>query len=244
MDIRNSTFQYLGYYGPDSFGVTYTTKVCGHTDLSGCNQLDGTGYEINSVFQDDLLLGTFLWGAQDMTVTGNQYFNNIMYGFDSHDVTRNIVIEYNHSSYNGDHGIICSQACDHLTIEYNLSDHNGLVPWGGPVLDAEETAQVHGIMLHRGVTNSVVEFNTIEDQPNGAGIAIFDSDGDTIANNTYRRHRRYPTLRGGVLRHGLGQRGDRYAELRSGYRGVVPLRIPHVQRDPAAGVQPDDQPHG
>ena len=74
-------------------------------------------------------MGTFLWGAQNMTVTGNTYFHNDMYGFDSHDVTRNIFIEHNHISFNGDHGLICSQACDHLTIEYNESDHNGLVPW-------------------------------------------------------------------------------------------------------------------
>jgi parallel beta-helix repeat protein len=184
MNVTNSTMQYLGYYGPDSFGVTWTTKVCGHTDLAACNQLDGTGSEIDSTFQYDFM-GTFLWGAQNMQVTGNQFYDNYMYGFDSHDVTRYITIEHNHSSYNGDHGIICSQACDHLTIEYNTSDHNGLVPWAGPILDADdETAQVHGIMLHRGVTNSVVEYNTIEDQPNGSGVAIFDSDGDTIANNT------------------------------------------------------------
>ena len=82
-----------------------------------------------------------------------------MYGFDSHDVTRNIVIEHNHISYNGDHGIICSQACGHLTIEYNVSDHNGWSPGAARLLDAEETSQVHGIMLHRGVTNSVVEYN-------------------------------------------------------------------------------------
>ncbi len=183
MNIDNSTFEYLGYYGPDSFGVTYTTRVCSHTDLLACNQLDGTGSETDSTFTHDFM-GTFLWGAQNMTVTGNQYFDNIMYGFDSHDVTRNIVIEYNHVSYNGDHGIICSQACSHLTIEYNVSDHNGMVPWGGPTLDAEETRQVHGIMLHRGVTDSIVEHNIVEDQPNGVGIALFDSDGDTVADNT------------------------------------------------------------
>ena len=46
-----------------------------------------------------------------MTVTGKRYFHNDMYGFDSHDVTRNIFIEHNHISFNGDHGLICSQAC-------------------------------------------------------------------------------------------------------------------------------------
>jgi parallel beta-helix repeat protein len=39
-------------------------------------------------------------------------------------------------------------------------------------------------MIHRGVTDTVIENNYIHDQPNGAGIAVFDSSNDTIRNNT------------------------------------------------------------
>jgi mannuronan 5-epimerase len=60
-----------------------------------------------------------------------------------------------------------------------------MVPWSGPSPTGETQAgQVHGIMLHRGVTSTVVSNNKVHDQPNGAGIAIFDTNGQTISNNT------------------------------------------------------------
>ena len=39
-------------------------------------------------------------------------------------------------------------------------------------------------MLHRGVTDSVIENNEVRGQTTGGGIVIFDSVGNTIANNT------------------------------------------------------------
>jgi parallel beta-helix repeat protein len=39
-------------------------------------------------------------------------------------------------------------------------------------------------MLHRGDTNDIIADNYVHDQPNGAGVAVFDSSGDTIRNNT------------------------------------------------------------
>ncbi len=42
-------------------------------------------------------------------------------------------------------------------------------------------------MIHRGVTNTVISGNYVHDQPNGAGIAVFDSAGNTITNNTIDR---------------------------------------------------------
>jgi hypothetical protein len=195
MTVYNSTVEYLGYYGPDSFGVTYKTERCQHAqpspgppgDPAACNNLSATGFETANTFRLNFM-GTFTWGAANMNVTYNQFYNNIMYGFDSHDLTRNILIDHNHSSYNGDHGIICSQACDHLTITNNEVDHNGMVPWGGPLLDPEEARQVHGIMMHRGVTISLIAANYVHDQPNGVGVALFDSgtggNGDVVEDNT------------------------------------------------------------
>ena len=184
MTFVNSTVEYLGYYGNESYGVSYKTEVCSHTTQSDCIPADQvTGSEIDSTFEHNFM-GTYTWGANNMTFEGNQYYDNIMYGLDTHDVSRNLLITDNHSSYNGDHGIICSQACDNLTITDNTVDHNGLVPWTGPNPDVDVAGEVHGIMLHRGVTNSVIEGNDVYDQPTGAGVAIFDSDGDTIENNT------------------------------------------------------------
>jgi mannuronan 5-epimerase len=107
-----------------------------------------------------------------------------MYGLDPHDVSINLTIDHNHFDFNGDHGVICSQLCDNLAITNNESDHNGMVPFLGPTGDSDNPGQVHGIMIHRGVTNTVISGNYVHDQPNGAGIAVFDSAGDTVTNNT------------------------------------------------------------
>ena len=183
MTIANSTFEYLGYYGTESYGVSYKAEGCSHTAVSVCNQVIVTGSEINSVFEDNYM-GTYVWGGDNMTFQDNQYFDNTQYGLDTHDVSRYLTITGNHSSFNGDHGIICSEACDHLTITDNMVDHNGLTPWQGPNPDVDIDGEVHGIMLHRGVTNSVVSGNDIFDQPNGAGVAVFDTDDNAITDNT------------------------------------------------------------
>ncbi len=187
MDIVVSTFEYLGYYAGESYGVVFKAEGCDHADgYAVCQQVAVTGKEVDSIFHGNYM-GTYTWGADTIDFTGSSYDHNVMYGLDPHDVSRNLLIDSDHFSYNGDHGMICSQRCDHLTIRNNESDHNGMVPWLGPNPDASADAtpgQVHGIMLHRGVTNTVIENNYVHDEPNGAGIAIFDTSNDTISGNT------------------------------------------------------------
>jgi mannuronan 5-epimerase len=104
---------------------------------------------------------------------GNTYDQNIAYGLDPHDDSDYLTITGNVFSRNGNHGFICSQRCDHLTIKGNRSEGN-----------VSTTADAHGIMLHRGVTDTVVEDNTIIGNSSGGGIVVFDSVGNTIKNNT------------------------------------------------------------
>jgi mannuronan 5-epimerase len=185
LDIRDSDLGYLGYYAAESYGVAYKTRGCDHLNLAVCNAVKVTGSQLGSRFHHNYM-GTYTWGAYDIDFIGNAYDNNVMYGLDPHDVSTYLTITNNRFSYNGDHGVICSQLCDHLTITDNESDHNGLVPWTGPEGDAEP-GQVHGIMIHRGVTNTVIARNNVHDMPNGAGIAIFDSSGNTVEDNTVAR---------------------------------------------------------
>jgi parallel beta-helix repeat protein len=185
MDINNSELDHLGYYDAESYGVAYKTRGCDHTDANYgvCQKVHVLGSETDSHFHDNFM-GTYTWGAYDIAFTNNEYDHNVMYGLDPHDVSTYLTIDHNRFDYNGDHGMICSQRCDHLTITNNESDHNGLVPFMGPNGDSDTPGQVHGIMIHRGVTNTVISGNYVHDQPNGAGIAVFDSAGDTITNNT------------------------------------------------------------
>jgi parallel beta-helix repeat protein len=183
MDITNSDLGYLGWHGAEAYGVSYKGRGCDSAHLSVCAALNVYGSETNSRFHHNFM-GTYTFDAYGMTFDNNEYDHNVMYGLDPHDDSDYLTITHNHSHDNGDHGIICSQRCDHLEIAYNEVDHNGIPPYVPVGDDDPSDNQVHGIMIHRGVTDTVIENNYIHDQPNGAGIAVFDSSNDTIRNNT------------------------------------------------------------
>ncbi|MFJ4983948.1 right-handed parallel beta-helix repeat-containing protein [Streptomyces sp. NPDC088732] len=183
MDIVDSDLGYLGYYAAESYGVAYKGRGCDAAHLDACAALDVHGSEIRSRFHHNYM-GTYTFNAQGMVFDGNEYDHNKSYGLDPHDDSDNLTITDNHSHHNGNHGIICSQRCDHLLIARNEVDHNGIPPYLPPGDTDASDNQVHGIMIHRGVTDTVIEDNNVHDQPNGAGIAVFDSSDDIIRNNT------------------------------------------------------------
>lgn len=183
MNIVSSTFEHLGYYAAESYGVAYKSRQCGRENPANCANGPVTGVQRNSTFRDNYM-GTYLWGARDMEITGNTYTDSVMYGLNGHDGTARLTVSGNRFEKNGNHGFICSQACDRLTVTDNVSTGNGRVPWSGPDPENEIAGQVHGMMLHRGVTNTVVANNRVSNNPNGAGIAIFDVEGVTVRDNT------------------------------------------------------------
>lgn len=182
MDINASDIGYLGYYAAESYGVAYKARGCDITHPDVCAKLDVFGSQRGSRFHHNFM-GTYTWGALNMVFDGNEYDNNVMYGLDPHDDSDYLTITRNHFHHNGDHGVICSQRCNNLLIANNESDHNGIPPYLPPNDPDITDNQVHGIMIHRGVTDTVIENNYVHDQPNGAGIAVFDSVGNTIRNN-------------------------------------------------------------
>jgi poly(beta-D-mannuronate) C5 epimerase len=185
LNIVSSTFQHLGYYAAEAYGIAYKARGCSRDAVDLCQKVQVFGVQTKSRFLNNYM-GTYTWGAVGIAFTDNEYGHNVMYGLDPHDVSRQLTITGNRFHHNGDHGVICSQACDALLIAHNESDHNGLVPWTGP--DGTGSAgQVHGIMLHRGVTNTVVEDNYVHDHPTGAGIALFDVTGTVVRNNQIER---------------------------------------------------------
>ncbi len=183
MNIENSDLGFLGYNGAEAYGVAYKARGCGIDTPSVCTALNVLGKQIGSRFHDNFM-GTYTWGAQDMLFDRNTYSGNKSYGLDPHDDSDFLTITNNVFSGNGNHGLICSQRCDHLTITGNKAIDNGHVPYVGPGDDDPSDNQVHGIMLHRGVTDSLVENNEVRGQINGGGIVIFDSIGNTVRGNT------------------------------------------------------------
>jgi hypothetical protein len=188
LDVADSDLGYLGYYAGEAYGVSYKARGCG-SGTEGqrvCDLLDVSGSQRRSRFHDNMM-GTYTWGASDMAFEGNTYEHNVMYGLDPHDDSDHLTITGNVARDNGRHGIICSQRCDHLTITGNDVHHNGIPPY--TVNPADDDPQVHGIMLHRGVTDSVVAGNDVHDHPNGAGIAVMDSSGDVVRDNRLARNK-------------------------------------------------------
>lgn len=185
MTFKNALVENLGWYSAEAYGVSWKSLGCSHAaaDLPTCASVPVTGGATNSTFTGNYM-GAYVWGGHAMTFTGNAFTRNVMYGLDTHDVTTQLDVERNRFTYNGDHGFICSQHCDRLTVTDNESGWNGQVPWAGPNPSGETTGgQVHGIMLHRTVTNTVVARNKVHDQPNGAGIALFETSGQSIHDN-------------------------------------------------------------
>lgn len=188
MDIKDSDIGYLGYLGAEAYGVSYKARGCGVDTPDVCDRLKVRGSQTGSRFHHNYM-GTYTWGAYGMTFDGNEYDNNVSYGLDPHDDSDHLTITNNHSHHNGNHGIICSQRCNDLEIVGNEVHHNGIPPYVPPGDDDASDNQVHGIMLHRGVTDAVVRDNRVYDHPNGAGIAVFDSSGNTVTGNRVERAR-------------------------------------------------------
>ncbi len=188
MTIVDSDLGHLGFNGAEAYGVAYKARGCGIATPDVCAVLDVLGKQTGSTFHDNFM-GTYTWGARDMLFDRNTYTRNKSYGLDPHDDSDFLTITGNTFSGNGNHGLICSQRCDHLTIRGNRSLDNGKVPYVGPGDDDPTDNQVHGIMLHRGVTDSVVEDNEVRGNTTGGGIVVFDSVGNTIADNTVAGNR-------------------------------------------------------
>ena len=182
MNIVDSDLGYLGFNGAEAYGVAYKARGCGGDTQNICDVLDVFGKQTGSTFHDNFM-GTYTWGAKDMLFDRNTYSKNKSYGLDPHDDSDYLTITGNTFSENGNHGLICSQRCNNLIIRGNKSLNNGQIPYVGPGDDDPTDNQVHGIMLHRGITNTVVEDNEVRGQTTGGGIVVFDSVGNTIRNN-------------------------------------------------------------
>ena len=208
MNIVDSDLGFLGYNAAESYGVSYKARGCGSSTPAICNVLDVFGTQTGSTFHDNYI-GTYTWGAKDMQFDHNKYTHNKYYGLDPHDDSDFLTITGNEFSGNGNHGLICSERCDHLTITGNTSSHN-----------TSATAETHGIMLHQGVTETLVA-NNIGEQHHRRGIVVFDSDSrqDKIDQDR-EQHHPGQQVRAPVQRRHQG----------SGRRGQHRDRLPAVRR--------------
>ena len=169
MDIYSSELAYLGYptspnIAVSPYGVSWK--------LSGLKlkKILLTGEVIDSKFHHNYF-GAYTYGATGMLWRGNEFYENVRYGFDPHDDSNGLVVENNIAHNNGAHGIIFSKRCTYNIIRNNISYDNRL----------------HGIMLHEKSDFNVIENNTITS--NTSGIALYHSSNNTVIGNTIKDNR-------------------------------------------------------
>lgn len=165
MDIYNSELAYLGYpralsLDTSPYGVSWRLPPRNHENTLL------TGEILNSKFHNNYF-GVYTFGATGMQWKGNEFYDNVRYGFDPHDDSNGALIENNVARDNGSHGFIISKRCMYNTFRNNISYNNKL----------------HGIMLHEKSDHNVLENNTL--YGNTDGLAIWHSSDNIIRNNTF-----------------------------------------------------------
>src|ERR687892_364160 len=151
--IINSEFGYLGDVQPGRRGF----------DLFG----EGPSHDMvirGSTFHD-MWFAFYSNSAYNITVDGNEYYNNIRYALDPHTTTHDMNITNNYLHHNPI-GAICSDRCYNILIEGNLVEHN---------ID-------HGIYFSRNMYDSIVRNNHVFNTT--SGITVSESPNNQIYNNT------------------------------------------------------------
>src|SRR5215212_3269186 len=151
--IINSEFGYLGDIEPGRRGF----------DLFG----EGPSHDMvirGSKFHD-MWFAFYSNGAYNITVDGNEYYNNIKYALDPHTTTHDMIIT-NNWLHDNPIGAICSDRCYDILIEGNL---------------VEDTTNA-AIFFSRNMTDSIARNNHVINAR--TGVLVSESPNNQIYNNT------------------------------------------------------------
>jgi parallel beta-helix repeat protein len=198
MDIQGSDLRYLGYDGPESYGLAWRLN-------------DTSGQIINSVVSHNFY-GIYSFQVDDLVIRGNEADHNVMYGIDPHTQSMRLVIENNVAHDNGKHGIILAEECSNGIIRNNVAYnnlHHGIVIYqrSNNNLVEGNTAYGnggHGININD-AANTIVRGNTVYDNLE-AGIGIGQQASATqLLGNAVRANRAdgitlYSDVKGSLLR--------------------------------------------
>jgi parallel beta-helix repeat protein len=152
-EIINSEFGYLGDVEPGRRGF----------DLFG----EGPSHDMvirGSTFHD-MWFAFYSNSAYNITVDGNEYYDNIQYALDPHTTTHDMNIT-NNWVHDNPIGVICSDRCWDILIEGNL---------------VEDSTDI-GIFFSRNMTDSIARNNHVINAR--TGILVSESPNNQIYNNT------------------------------------------------------------
>jgi poly(beta-D-mannuronate) C5 epimerase len=153
--IINSEFGYLGDVEPGRRGF----------DLLGDGGEPSHDMVIRGSKFHDMWFAFYSNGAYNITVDGNEYYNNIKYALDPHTVTHDMNITNNYLHHNPI-GAICSDRCYNILIEGNVIHHN----------------TDYGIFFSRNMHDSIARNNQIYNTT--TGIMVSESPNNQIYDNT------------------------------------------------------------
>ena len=130
LDIERSDMRYLGYDGPEAYGLAWRVR--------------GTTGQIVDSYVSYNFYGVYSYQVDDLVIRGNETHHNVMYGIDPHTGSMRLVIERNVSHDNGKHGIILAEDCADAVVRDNVAYNN----------------LHHGIVIYQRSNNALVEGNT------------------------------------------------------------------------------------
>lgn len=182
MNIRNAEVGYLGSEDGESYGISWR-------DVNDAAEPDKlltrvTGEVLNSLIHHNYY-GIYTFQASGMLFRGNQFYDNVRYGFDPHDFSHSFTVENNQAYNNGSHGFIISRGCNNITFRNNVAFNNN---------DPSPTSLAHGFMLDPGSPNSVdpqapSTENLLENNEaygnEGYGLRILGSNSNEIRGNYF-----------------------------------------------------------
>src|SRR5215210_2977188 len=152
--IINSEFGYLGDIEPGRRGF----DLFGGGGPSHDMEIRGSKFH-------DMWFAFYSNGAYNITVDGNEYYNNIKYSLDPHTTTHDMNIT-NNWIHNNPIGAICSDRCWNILIEGNL---------------VEDTTNA-AIFFSRNMTDSIARNNHVINAR--TGVLLSESPNNQIYNNT------------------------------------------------------------
>jgi parallel beta-helix repeat protein len=154
--IINSEFGYLGDVEPGRRGF----DLLGDGDGEPSHDMVIRGSKFHSMW-----FAFYSNSAYNITVDGNEYYNNIKYALDPHTTTHDMNITNNWLHHNPI-GVICSNRCYDILIEGNVVEHN----------------KDYGIFFSRNVHDSIARSNHVYNS--STGVMVSESPNNQIYNNT------------------------------------------------------------
>lgn len=192
LTVRNADIGYLGSADGESYGLAW--RDVNATNTPDVLRTRVTGEVINSKIHHNYY-GIYTYQAQNMVFRGNEFYNNVRYGFDPHDYSHHVVVEDNVAHDNGAHGFIISRGCNNFTFRNNKS-YNNRDPGSN---------LAHGFMLDPGgaeinkpqvsSANNLLENNEAYNNE-GYGLRMLGSGNNTIRNNYFHHNDTGMTLDG------------------------------------------------